>query len=89
MFRKLFGRKKVTHQIMMKLSFNDEVIIYPTEKGWERIYDMLGDKYIVKRKTDDDGYQDRFHEIISDFGGMFTVGSDFFHSHFEIITHKW
>jgi len=89
MFKNLFKNKKSVHQIVMKLSFNDEIIIYPTEKGWELIFDMYGDKFIAKHKTDDGGYKDQFHEIITDLGNMFHHGSDLLYSHFEIITHKW
>ena len=89
-FKNIFkSDKKAIHQIVMKLSFNDEVIIYPTEKGWEKIENTLGENYVVKRKTEDNGYQDTLWCIIEDLGTLFFHGSEYMHSHFEIITHKW
>ncbi len=84
----IFKRKKRTYSFVWKHSFNDEVIIYPTEEGWEKINSMFGDKYIEERKTEDGGYKDRLWNIIEDMHDLFYHGADYIPSNFEIIE-KW
>lgn len=86
--KKIFRRKRTTYSVIWKYSFNHEAIIYPTEKGWKKIESMFSEKYIQERKTDNDGYKDLLHVIVTDLGELFLHGSDYIWSNFEIIE-KW
>jgi len=83
--RKAFKRKERRYYLNWVHSFNDTVIVYPTEKGWEKIYETYADQYIEDRKTDADGYKDTFWCMIEDMGEMFCHGSNYLHSRFEIV----
>jgi hypothetical protein len=74
---------------MWKHSFNDEIIIYPSEKGWTVINKKFGEKYVEERKVEDDGYKDHLWNIIEDYGEFFYHGTDFIKTTtFELIE-KW
>jgi len=73
-----------------KLDFNMnyEAIIYPNEKGWNRIISDLMEAYqfnvekatewAEKRKTEDGGYKEQLWEIIAMHNGMFFNGTSYF-----------
>ena len=86
--KKLFKRKKRKYSVRWKHSFNDEIIIYPTEKGWEKINFKFSENYVEERRTDDNGYKDTLWQIIEDLGDLFYHGSDYIPSNFEIIE-RW
>ena len=74
---------------MKKLNFNHDVIIYPNDKGFMMMEDLIMDKYerlsrkeaikwITARLTDDGGYKDQLHEIMTTFHPMFYNGQQLF-----------
>jgi hypothetical protein len=85
----LFKHKRRTYRAVWKHSFNDEVIIYPTEKGWEKINALFSENYVEQRKTEENGYKDHLWQIMEDYGEFFYHGTDFIKTTtFEIIE-KW
>lgn len=66
---------------------NDSITIYPTDKGWIRIKDILMKKYgmsdflanewIIHRQTPDGGYRDQHWVIIADLHEMFFNGQTY------------
>jgi hypothetical protein len=80
--------KKRIKEIMPKkfeASLNDYMIIYPSNKGWDMIDDVLRQEYalslqdrrywIDRKKTEDGGYREQIWVIASDFGSFLTNGS--------------
>lgn len=71
--------------IKHKFSLNDYVVLYPTEKGWNKIskiieteYEFTNEKaieFILSRKTTDGGYKEQLWQIIQDFHEMFSMVS--------------
>lgn len=69
---------------MYKFNVNDKIIIYPTPSGWDKINELISDKYVIPldeakqwvehRKTQDGGYQEQLWVIISDLHSMFFNG---------------
>jgi len=65
-------------------SLNDKVIIYPNEKGWQKIKDVYSldlsyaPNLLTIRTVEDGGYEDMLWRIIHDLGGMFYHGSHYF-----------
>ena len=69
------------------LTWNDNVIFYPTDLGWQKIIQLLKKSYslstseavvwISKRRTKDDGYQEQLWVIIQDFHEMFYNGQQY------------
>jgi len=70
----------------MKLNFNDSIIIYPTEEGWQMILDDLlknhsdNKVYAVelfnKRKVENNGYKCQFHTLITLHNKLFELYKD-------------
>jgi len=52
--------------------------------GWEKIESMFSEKYVEDRRTEENGYKDNMWCIIEDLGELFSHGSDYIHSNFEI-----
>jgi len=73
--------------IIHHFNLNDEVIIYPNEKGWQKIIELTAKNYKFstekaiewtdKRKTEDDGYKEQLWVIISDLHDMFYNGQNY------------
>lgn len=73
---------------MDKINLNETVIIYPTDKGWEKINRILRHQcqnhgidfshYISSRVTNDGGYKDQLWQLINDIGVMFFPGPNYF-----------
>jgi hypothetical protein len=59
------------------LSMNDEVVIYPNERGWAEIAKLLS-FYPETRRTSDGGYKDQLWCIISELHTMFYNGQSYF-----------
>jgi hypothetical protein len=72
------------------MNFNDEVIIYPSEEGWTKLFDILHKLHNVKyksnifisdyvslRRTEDGGYKEQLWVIISDLHEMFFNGTPY------------
>ena len=74
---------------MNELNLNDEVIIYPNQKGWAKIQQVIKKKYQDYNTVDTDkyfrekiveggeGYQDQLYQIMFDLGDMFYMGNNF------------
>jgi len=75
---------------ILNFNMNYNVVIFPSESGWERIisdlmsaYKLTKEKAIEwaeKRKTPDGGYKDQLHVIIDLHHGMFFNGTNYFKS---------
>jgi hypothetical protein len=76
---------------MNTINLNQNVIIYPNEKGWIKIKEILIDQYesygifaskalqtIELRRTEDGGYKDQLWHIMSDLHEMFFNGQQYF-----------
>lgn len=83
-FKKIFKKNKTNFVIHWKHSFNDTLIVYPTEKGWEKINDIYDKSFVDEHRTADGGYKDTFWVVMEDFKELFYHGSDYIYSHFEI-----
>lgn len=65
----------------MKITFshNDNVTIYPNEKGWAKIIELTGDVDVYYYKqTEDGGYRDQLWCIMHDLHEMFYNGQQYF-----------
>lgn len=77
---------------LLDININEEVIIYPTEKGWKKIKELMQiayrltneqvDDWVFLRTTDDNGYTDQLWVIISILHPMFFNGQDY-------LEHTW
>jgi hypothetical protein len=85
----IFKRKKKTYSIGWKHSLNNEIVIYPSEKGWEKINSMFSEKYVQDRMTEDGGYQDLMWTVIEDLHELFYHGSDYLETTTIEIIDKW
>lgn len=69
---------------------NEKVIIYPTEKGWIKIRQILLDRAtkfnfkeydvdqdLKNKRTEDGGYEDQLWVIIKDLHNLFFNGQDY------------
>ena len=73
--------------VMPRFNLNHEVVIYPNEKGWQKIIELTAKNYQFsiekaiewtdKRKTDDGGYKEQLWVIISDLHDMFYNGQNY------------
>jgi hypothetical protein len=73
---------------MQKYNANYEIIIYPSEKGWEKIRSIISsiykldgrrlDAYIKSKTTPENGFKDQMWCIMSDFGEMYFNGTSYF-----------
>ena len=62
----------------IEFSMNDDVIIYPNEKGWAKIIELKGTESYYSKQTDDGGYTDQLWCIIRDLHEMFFNGQNYF-----------
>ena len=60
------------------MTHNDFIIIYPNEKGWQKIYALVGEDLADRRTTADYGYRDQMWRIIHDLHSMFFHGQGYF-----------
>lgn len=78
---------------MKKYNLNDSIVIYPNEKGWIKLKEVLimeykfksEDKlnqYLILRTTEDGGFKEQLWEIMSLFGKMFYNGTSYFETSF-------
>ena len=75
---------------MEKYSINDSIIIFPNPKGWLKIRDILSniykisdeelDEFLTHRYTENYGYKDQMWFIMSEFGIIFSQGTDYLKS---------
>ena len=72
---------------MKKYNINNEIIFYPTEKGWDRIVELITDKYSltpervlawIEGHKAGEGYKEQLWVIIQDFHEMFYNGQKYF-----------
>lgn len=81
----------------MKANHNDQMIIYPTERGWQAITEHIQAHYgyspsrlrtfMECRKTKDGGYKDQMWRIIHDLHTLFYNGQTYFTTtNVEILT---
>lgn len=78
----------------MEINMNDQITIYPTDKGWIRIKELLmskyrltdkeADRWIRNRQTDDGGYKDQHWCLIDTFHSMFYNGQSYLHTKIKI-----
>jgi len=69
---------------MDKFNINHEVIIYPTERGWEKIkknlysiYSMqVADNELALKRTEDGGFKEQLWCIMQDHSNLFYNGTD-------------
>lgn len=72
----------------MEFNINNEIIIYPNEKGWEFIRNRLRDSYSLKSNTElnkfivnnithDNGFKEQMWCIIEILPELFHQGSDY------------
>jgi hypothetical protein len=72
----------------MKFNLNDEVVIYPTPEGWDKIIEIYRKTYgkdyneamnnIRKgHRTEDNGFKEQLHVIINMYGDIFFNGSNY------------
>ncbi len=84
---------------MKKYNINDSVIIYPNEKGWVKIREILKkeysfateesvDEFINLRKTPDGGYKEQLWCIASDLHDMFYNGTCYFNTSAITLCHE-
>jgi hypothetical protein len=89
----MFGEN---YKIGKVFSVNDEVIIYPSEKGWIKIREIYTDiyadlytkslvrvdvdKHLRHKVTLDGGYKDQLWSIINDLNELFFIGSSYLES---------
>lgn len=77
----------------MKANLNDDVIIYPNKKGWERIegiyfkeYGEHGELMLSYRRTEQGGYKDHLWSIIDLLHQMFYMGTPYFnHMNIDVL----
>ena len=72
----------------IQISWNDEVTIYPNDKGFAKMYEIIAKEYklsmseaihsITSRTTPDGGYKDQLWHITSMFSEMFFNGTSYF-----------
>lgn len=81
---------------MKEFNFNNDITIYPNEKGWKRIGELLYDhygadyaiKHVIEHTTKDGAYKDTLWVIIQDLHDMFYNGQSYFkHVNFLIEKH--
>jgi len=68
---------------------NDEVIIYPNDRGWGKIRELLKEHYLLsdsdatdwidKRKSNG-GYKEQLWVVINNFHSMYFNGQNYFKS---------
>lgn len=71
----------------MKINLNHEVIIYPNERGFYKIHDLIQMKYqltdmeawdwVNKRRSNCGGYKEQLWVIVADFNEMFYNGQNY------------
>ena len=63
----------------IKFNHNDEVTIYPNDRGWAKIVELTGRvESIYEKQTEDGGYRDQLWCIIHDLHEMFYNGQRYF-----------
>ena len=85
----IFKRKKRTYSVSWKHSLNNEIVFYPSEKGWEKINGMFSEEYVEDRKTEDGGYKDLMWTVIEDLHELFYHGSQYIETTTIEIIDKW
>jgi len=70
---------------MINVNINNQVVIYPSDKGWDEIVRLTAKNYnislekavewVKSRKTDDGGYKDQLWVIMSDLHDIFYLGN--------------
>ena len=76
----------------IKYNSNNNVVIYPNEKGWAKIREILQkeykfetakelDEWLIKH-TVNGGYKDQLWTIVADFNSMFFNGTSYFENSF-------
>lgn len=77
----------------MKFTINDKIIVYPNKAGWEYIKkatakgmtsDVSIDDWINSVKTEDGGFKEQFHFIMTYYADLFSQGTDYLKD-FDII----
>ena len=72
---------------MEKFTVNDQVVIYPNDKGWDKIHDLIREKYrlsnqktfdFIEGRKFDGGYRDQMWTIMSDLHSMYFNGQNYF-----------
>lgn len=87
----------------MEYNINNEVIIYPTEKGWNRIRKNIVEAYkfseypttiaeetILRNRTKDNGFKEQLWVLIEQHNNLFYMGTDcLVNMKIKIIKDKW
>ncbi|HUX56183.1 MAG TPA: hypothetical protein VMV77_04370 [Bacteroidales bacterium] len=72
----------------MKFNINNKVVIYPNQRGWDKIFELTKEYYrldriqIVRwldnRKTEDGGFEEQLWCLIDIYHSMFFHGQNYF-----------
>ncbi len=77
---------------IIETNMNFNIVIYPSDKGWDKIYEIIQKAYYLDtlneaieyvnkyRKTEDGGYKEQMWEIMSSLGELFYNGTPYFNT---------
>ena len=75
---------------IIETNMNYSIVIYPNDKGWDKIYELIKKSYYLNtlneaieyvnkyRKTEDDGYKEQMWEIMGSLSELFYNGTPYF-----------
>lgn len=72
------------HPATKEFNLNDSAIVYPNDKGWAKIIELVGRDYAESCRTQDNGYKEELWSIMNNLGSMMYMGQDYFEN-MEII----